>query len=125
MHRIASATVAVAPSPHAGVYRFRHRIDGCRAYYRIDAAGRLAGTELVRPGMSEAQVVADLARAQWGDEVERRTLHLVREPVDAPAPATTGDDGASACRSRPLSPALLARIVRARLAAPRAALPPT
>ena len=76
---------AAHPSRYAGVYRCRFRINGCRAYYRIDESGRMVDAMTVRPGMSEAQVVADLAVAHWGNEAKRTALRLVRSTSDAGA----------------------------------------
>ncbi|MDD1677580.1 MAG: hypothetical protein LUO93_00145, partial [Methanomicrobiales archaeon] len=98
---------SVEPSPHAGVYRYRHLIGGCPVWYRIDESGQLANGAIVRPGMTEAAVVAELAIEVWGDRVTGPVLTLLKP-----------SDGVS--RSPRLSPALLARIFRARLSGPPA-----
>jgi hypothetical protein len=66
-----------APSPKQGVYRFREKVDGCAAWYSVDAAGNMADFRVVRPGTSEAATVAELAIVAFGAAIERPMLRVV------------------------------------------------
>lgn len=68
----------VAPSPKQGVYRFREKVDGCAAWYSVNAAGDMADFRVVRPGMSEAAAVAELAVSAFGAAIERPMLRVVK-----------------------------------------------
>lgn len=74
----APQTAVLVPSPLMGVYRFRKLIDGCPAWYAIGADGQLAKTVAIRDGMSEAQAVADLAKAIYGTNAGHPLLTLHR-----------------------------------------------
>lgn len=70
-------------SPLAGVYRFRRRIGGCAAWYAVDATGEMVDFRIVRPGMSEAATVWDLAQIVYGASAGGPLLTLIRPAVSA------------------------------------------
>ena len=100
------------PGSLRGVYRFRHRVGGCPAWYSLDDDGDVLDFEVVRPGMSEADVVSRQAELAYGEDGVRPILRL-HKPDDVPI-SRPGVAGGARLR---FSPALCARIYRARLAA--------
>jgi hypothetical protein len=61
------------------VYRFREKIDGCDVWYAVDCLGCIADIRIVRKGMKEATVVAELADLVYGkSKAPLLTLHRPR-----------------------------------------------
>jgi hypothetical protein len=65
------------PSSLLGVYRFRDLVGGCPAWYAVDSLGAIADFLVVRPGLSEKQIVDDLARRIYGKNGPGARLTLV------------------------------------------------
>lgn len=97
-----------AQEPVTAIFRRRQKVEGCVLYlaYRD---GRLAASEKVHPGESEAQAVARLASVIWPNG-RRTTLRLVKPN----GPSSSLEDDAHRQRS---VRALLTRAARAPLSA--------
>lgn len=77
------------PSPLRGVYRFRERIGGCPAWYAINCLGEFAELRVVRSGMDEKQVVAELVRLVYGERGPGPNLTLVHDVPASSSPQRT------------------------------------
>lgn len=61
-----------------GVYRFRHKIDGCTLWYAMNERRQVIGVRLVRDGEDDAEAVVELAAMAYGGAICRPLLTLHR-----------------------------------------------
>ena len=63
-----------------GVYRFRHKVDGCTMWYAVNDRRQIIGVKLVPPGEDDAAAVVELATIVYGGEICTPLLTLHRGP---------------------------------------------
>lgn len=68
-----------------GVYRFRKLVGGCPAWYALNDDGEMLDFQVIRAGMDETHVVAELVRLVLGPRAHIPAIKLVR---DLPAGAS-------------------------------------